>query len=201
VASNGSVADLQQKWDRAARWYDCGAAILELAVFRDLRRKLLASARGRVLEVAAGTGANLPHYPQAARVTAVDLSSAMLRKARRRGARRAGIMEAAALALPDATFDTVVSTLGTCTFPDPVAAVREMRRVCRPGGRILLLEHGRSDHARVAAYQDRSAAGHARYLGCWWNRDPLETVRQAGLEPYAAKRMLLGIVHVIEARA
>jgi ubiquinone/menaquinone biosynthesis C-methylase UbiE len=143
----------------------------------------------------------MPHYPDGARVTAVDLSPAMLRKARRRGARRASVMDAGLLALPGAAFDTVVSTLGTCTFPDPVAAIREMRRVCRPGGRILLLEHGRSSHPRVAAYQDRTAPGHAKYLGCWWNRDPLETVRLAGVEPYATRRMLLGIVHVIEARA
>ena len=195
-----ATADLQQKWDRAARWYDWAAAILELAVFRDLRRQLLASAQGRVLEVAAGTGANLPHYPAGARVTAVDLSPAMLDKARRRGLRRASVMDAGVLALPDSSFDTVVSTLGTCTFPDPVAAVREMRRVCRPGGRILMIEHGRSDRPLLAAYQDRTAAAHARHLGCWWNRDPLEALRVAEVEVYATKRTLLGIVHVIEVR-
>jgi len=196
-----AAADLQQKWDRAARWYDWGVALLEIAVFRDLRRRLLASAHGRVLEVAAGTGANLPYYPTGTHITAVDLSPAMLEKARRRGVRHASVMDAGVLALPDSSFDTVVSTLGTCTFPDPVAAVREMRRVCRPGGRILLLEHGRSDRPRLAAYQDRKAAGHAKHLGCWWNRDPLETVRSAGLDPYAARRTLFGIIHVIEARA
>ena len=195
-----SVTDLQAKWDRASRWYDWGTALLELLVFRGLRRALLASVEGRVLEVAAGTGSNLAHYPDGARVTAVDLSPGMLQRARQRGADDLCLMDAGRLAVADASFDTVVSTLGTCTFPDPVAALREMRRVCRPGGRILLLEHGRSDRPRFAAYQDRTAASHACHLGCWWNRDPLRSVRAAGLEPFTATRRLFGIVHVIEAR-
>lgn len=103
------------------------------------------------------------------------------------------------LAFRDGSFDTVVSTLSTCTFPDPVEALREMRRVCRPGGRILLLEHGRSTRPGVAAWQDRRTAKHAAHLGCWWNREPLDNVRRAGLEPRSTTRTFLGIVHVIHA--
>jgi len=95
-------------------------------------------------------------------------------------------------------FDTVVSTLGTCTFLDPVEALCEMRRVCRPGGRILLLEHGRSDRPGIAEWQDRRAPKHAACLGCWWNREPLENVRKAGLKPHTATRGLLGMVHIID---
>jgi ubiquinone/menaquinone biosynthesis C-methylase UbiE len=194
------LSELQAKWNHASRWYDYGVAVLELFVFRALRRKLLASAKGRVLEVAAGTGANLAWYPAGLRITAVDLSPGMLQRARHRGAADLSLMDAGRLALADASFDTVVSTLGTCTFPDPVAALREMRRVCRPGGRILLLEHGRSDRPRFAAYQDRTAASHARHLGCWWNRNPLHALREAGIEPTKATRRLFGTVHTIEAR-
>jgi ubiquinone/menaquinone biosynthesis C-methylase UbiE len=125
----------------------------------------------------------------------------MLARARSRGAPKVVVMDAGQLAFRDGSFDTVVSTLGTCTFPDPVEALREMRRVCRPGGRILLLEHGRSSRPRVAAWQDRRAAKHAGYFGCWWNREPRETVRLAGLEPRSATRTFLGMVHVIEAEA
>jgi ubiquinone/menaquinone biosynthesis C-methylase UbiE len=193
-----SLAELQQKWEKAAVWYDWAVLALEVLVFRRLRRRLLASARGRVLDVAAGTGSNLRYYPAGTRTTAVDLSPAMLARARRSGIGELAVMDAGQLAFPDASFDTVVSTLATCTFPDPVAAIREMRRVAKPSGRILLLEHGRSDRARIAAYQDRTATAHARHVGCWWNREPLEALRAAGLQP-AGSRTFFGMVYVIEA--
>lgn len=196
-----ALRDLQSKWDRASRWYDFAVAPLEVLIFRRLRSRLLKSAVGRVLEVAAGTGANLGRYPAGVNVVSVDLSPAMLAKARAHGASEAAVMDAGRLAFRDGSFDTVVSTLGTCTFPDPVEALREMRRVCRPGGRILLLEHGRSNRQGIAAWQDRRAPKYAAHLGCWWNREPLENVRKAGLEPRVATRTFLGIVHVIEANA
>lgn len=195
-----SLRDLQLKWDRGSRWYDFGVAALELLIFRRLRSRLLSHARGPVLEVAVGTGANLAHYPAGLDVIAIDLSPGMLSRARRRGAGKPAVMDAARLAFRDGSFETVVSTLGTCTFPDPVEALREMRRVCRPGGRILLLEHGRSDRPGIAEWQDRRAESHARHLGCWWNRDPLANVRKAGLEPHLAIRQIFGMVYVIQVR-
>ena len=194
-----SLLDLQGKWDRASRWYDLATVALEAVVFRRLRSRLLKSSVGQVLEVAAGSGLNLAHYPGGLDITAVDLSPGMLIRARNRGARKAAVMDAQHLAFRDGSFDTVVSTLGTCTFPDPVEALREMRRVCRQGGRILLLEHGRSNRPGLANWQDRHAAKWAAHLGCWWNRDPLENVRKAGLEPLAATRGFLGMVQVIQA--
>jgi ubiquinone/menaquinone biosynthesis C-methylase UbiE len=162
-----TLRDLQGKWERAPRWYDLAVVPLELLIFRRLRSRLLRSAAGRVLEVAAGTGVNMGHYPAGVDIVSVDLSPSMLARARSRGAPKVAVMDAGQLAFRDGSFDTVVSTLGTCTFPDPVEALREMRRVCRPGGRILLLEHGRSTRPGVAAWQDRRAARHAAYLDCW----------------------------------
>ena len=196
-----ALGELQTKWERASRWYDLAVGPLELLIFRRLRVRLLRSAVGRVLEVGAGTGVNLRHYPPGVDIVSVDLSAAMLARARSRGASKIAVMDAGRLAFRDASFDVVVSTLATCTFPDPVEALREMRRVCRPGGRILLLEHGRSTRPRVAAWQDRRAAKHAAYLGCWWNREPLDHVRRAGLEPRSTARTFLGMVHVIQADA
>lgn len=195
------LGDLQSKWDRASRWYDLGVVPLELLVFRRLRARLLRSAAGRVLEVAAGTGVNLGHYSADVNIVSIDLSPAMLARARAHGASRVVVMDAECLAFRDGSFDIVVSTLGTCTFPDPVAALHEMRRVCRPGGRILLMEHGRSDWPAIAKWQDSRAPKHAELLGCWWNREPLENVRKAGLEPVVATRTFFGMVHVIEAVA
>jgi len=196
-----ALRELQGKWDRASRWYDLATVVLEALVIRRLRSRLLESASGRVLEVAGGTGWNLRHYPAGADIISVDLSPGMIAKARKRGASKVAVMDAEHLAFRDGLFDTVVSTLGTCTFLDPVGALREMRRVCRPGGRILLLEHGRSDRPGIAAWQDRRALKHAACLVCWWNREPLENGRKAGLRPQTAIRRLLGMVHVIRASA
>lgn len=194
-----SLRNLREKWDGASRWYDFATAGLEVLIFRRLRCQLLKSAVGRVLEVAVGTGSNLAHYPAGVDIIVVDLSPRMISKARQRGAQKAAVMDAQHLAFRDGSFDTVVSTLGTCTFPDPIEVLREMRRVCRPSGHILLLEHGRSSRPAIAAWQDRHAAQWAAHLGCWWNREPLESVRRAGLDPQTTIRGFLGMVHVIQA--
>jgi ubiquinone/menaquinone biosynthesis C-methylase UbiE len=196
--------EIRQKYDKVAPRYDLLEAIPELLGLRRLRGSLLKRAAGRVLEIAAGTGKNLRYYPRSCQLTAVDLSPRMLEVARKR-ADRLGlhipflVMDAEALAFPDQSFDTVVSSLSVCTFPDPVAALREMARVCRADGRILLLEHGRSDREWLGRWQDRRADRYAEYLGCRWNREPLDLVRQAGLTLLAVRRAFFGIFHVLEA--
>ncbi len=197
-------ADIRRKYARIARWYDLLEVALELLAARRLRRWLLAGATGAVLDVGAGTGRNLPFYPPGARLTLADLSREMLGVAAARARRLARpaalvVADAEALPFPDGRFDSVVSSFALCTYVDPLAALRELSRVCRPGGRILLLEHGRSDRAWLGRFQDRRAARHARILGCHWNREPAELVAQAGLPLRAARRLLLGTLHVIQA--
>jgi ubiquinone/menaquinone biosynthesis C-methylase UbiE len=109
-------------------------------------------------------------------------------------------MDAQSLDFPDDSFDTVISALSTCTFPDPGAALREMDRVCRPDGRILLLEHGRSDVGPIARYQEWRADAHYAKAGCRWTQEPLAVARDAGLDVVAADSALFGIVTTIEAR-
>lgn len=197
--------EIRQKYERFARWYDLMDGIPEMLGVRRLRRRLLQRASGKVLEIAVGTGRNLRHYLKTCKITAVDFSPAMLGVARRR-ADRLGLtipfllMDAERLAFPDQCFDTVVSSLSMCTFPDPATALREMARVCRADGRILLLEHGRSDREWLGRWQDRRADRHAKALGCRWNREPLDLARQAGLKLEAAQRLFLGIIHIIDAR-
>lgn len=202
--SKHSKQTLQQKYDRAARWYDVGETILGWLGVGRLRRKLLRKASGKVLEVAVGTGKNLPHYPRGCAITAIDLSPEMLNVARKRANRlnldaTFHVMDAEALDFPDGSFDTVVSTLSTCTFPDPVKALQEMARVCRPGGKVLLLEHGRSSQPYIARFQDRHAEGFEKPLGCHWNREPLELVKHTGLSLVTARRTFFGVLHTIEA--
>lgn len=198
--------EIQQKYQKVARWYDWGEILMELLGIRKLRRSLLRHASGKILEIAVGTGANLPFYPEDSQLTAIDLSPAMLEIARRR-ADRLGLrvhflmMDAEHLAFPDHSFDTVVDSLSLCTVPDPVAALREMARLCRPGGRVLLLEHGRSDREWLGRWQDRHADGHLRRLCCRWNQHPLELIDAAALRVIRARRTFWGIFHVCEAAA
>ena len=98
-----------------------------------------------------------------------------------------------------ASFDTVVSSLTTCTFPNPVAALQDMARVCRTNGKILLLEHGRSNREWLGRLQDRRADRHAQQLGCHWNREPLKLVREAGLKVSNSQRLFFGVFHRIAA--
>jgi ubiquinone/menaquinone biosynthesis C-methylase UbiE len=199
-----SREELREKYDRMARWYDWAVGLPEIIGVRKLRRALFGRARGKVLEVAAGTGKNLPFYPGGCDITAVDMSPAMLEIARARAKRldlkvAFATMDAERLEFPDRSFDTVVSSLSTCTIPDPVAALREMARVCRTNGRILLLEHGRSSREWLARWQDRRAPRHAEMLGCQWNREPLDLVRQSGLRLISNRRIFFGVLHTIEA--
>lgn len=196
--------EIRQKYEKFAPWYDLMEGIPELLGIRKLRRELLQRASGKVLEIAVGTGRNLRYYPKDCQITAVDLSPAMLEIARKR-ANRLGrditflIMDGEALAFSNQSFDTVVSSLTLCTFPDPVAALREMARVCHANGRILLLDHGRSDHKWLAEWMDRKANRHAERFGCCWNREPQDFVRHAGFRLITARRHFFGIFHVLEA--
>lgn len=136
----------RRRWDRQAPRYDRAMGLAERYWFGDTREWVCSRARGRVLEVAVGTGLNLPHYPTGARVTGVDVSDAMLRQARDRAGRLGrpvGLRLADAEALPfnEAAFDSVVCTFSLCAIPDPVGALAEMQRVLRPGGWLLLADH------------------------------------------------------------
>jgi ubiquinone/menaquinone biosynthesis C-methylase UbiE len=199
-----TTKEISEKYNRFARWYDWVEGVPDILGVGTLRRRLLQRASGRVLEVAVGTGKNLRYYPPGCRISVVDVSREMLNVARKRTAKLSmnvsfSLTDAEALPFSDKSFDTVVSSLTTCTFPNPVAALKEMARICRPGGRILLVEHGRSDREWLGRWQDKTAERHSRQLGCHWNREPLELVRQAGLKVVETQRVFLGILYNIEA--
>ena len=172
---------------------------------RRLRQKLLSKATGKILDVACGTGLNLPMFPAGSDITAVDLSPNMLGVARAAAARHGlqvnfAVMDAENLKFADRIFDTVVSTLSTCTFPDPVKALQEMKRVCRPNGLILLLEHGHSSLPWLANFQDRNEYRHYQeHAGCRWNQDPQALVKSAGIKILRSRRNILGMFHSMEA--
>ena len=196
--------EIAARYDAFAHRYAALDRLEPVTGLRWLRRRHLAGARGDVLVIAAGTGMDLRALAHVTRPVLTDISPGMLAVAARRAttARRdvaCLVMDAQALALRGGSFDTVVSTLSLCTFPDPVAALREMARVCRPDGRVLLLDHGLSHLPWLARYQRRRDPAHARRLGCHVNRDPVALTVTAGLRPVRVRRVLLGTHYLIEA--
>ena len=170
-----------------ARVYDPFLALGERSGMRDLRRETLATARGRVLEIGAGTGLNLKLYPGA--VTAITLAepdAPMAARLRRRvsgASHPVEVVQAPAEQLPfaDGSFDTVVSTLVLCTVADMAASLREIGRVLAPGGQLLFVEHVRAGHGRLVRWQERLHEPWRRFAcGCHCNRDTAVALRDNG---------------------
>lgn len=163
--------------------YDRMMSDTEEAGLREHRHALLANARGRVLEIGAGTGLNLAHYgPEVTELVMTEPEPPMAQRLREK-ATQGEIVEAGAekLPFPDDSFDAVVSTLVLCTVPDQDSAIAEIRRVLKPDGQLLFLEHVRSSDPKTAKWQDRFLrpwrfVGH----GCHCNRDTAAALTRAG---------------------
>jgi ubiquinone/menaquinone biosynthesis C-methylase UbiE len=171
-------------WSRVfATFYDPTLWLGEVAGMRRRRAELLAQARGRTLELGAGTGLNLPHYPDVELILLEPDPAMRARLARRAAA--AELLDAGAEAIPleDDSVDTVVATLVLCTVDDPAATLDEIARVLRPDGQLLLIEHVRAHQTRLARWQDRLEAPWRHFaVGCRCNRSTGELLRAAGFE-------------------
>ncbi len=195
---------VRAQWQRYAPRYDRDMGLCERLQFGGGREWVCSRAVGETLEVAVGTGRNLPFYPDGITLTGIDFSPAMLDHARARAAelgRDVTLLEADAQSLPfpDASFDTVVCTLGLCGFPDERAAIAEMYRVLRPGGTLLLLDHIVSHHAPVRLCQTVLEKLTLRMLGDHLTRRPLPLVQQAGFLVRQQERLKLGTVERLAA--
>jgi ubiquinone/menaquinone biosynthesis C-methylase UbiE len=166
--------------------YDAVMWPFERAAVGGWRRRLAAGARGRVLEIGTGTGAQLRWYAHCASVTALEPDASMRDRARRRAARAAApvtVVDGRAEELPfaDASFDAAVSAFALCTVADPAAALAELRRVLVPGGALLLLEHVHLRWEPGRALQSRAAPAWAAVAGgCRLDRDTVRFAREAG---------------------
>ncbi len=176
--------------------YDLALKPLEYLWLRALRAKLLAHARGKTLEVGVGTGLNLPHYPPGTVVIAIDPDASMRHRALMRLGLRARLEEGDAenLAFNDGEFDTVVATLVLCSVSSPETALKEIYRVLKPGGRLLLLEHVRPPQALLGRLSDAlTPAWKLISGGCHLNCNPQPLVKALGFQIIKSETFWNGI--------
>lgn len=182
-----------RRYDRLAPLYDICNAPMELFALRARRRRLLARARGRVLEAGLGTGRNLDYYSPGVELTGIDVSERMLERARRRAAsagraidvRQADVRR---LPFPDGSFETVTATCLFCSAVDPIAGLAELRRVVTPEGQVLLLEHVRPRNRILGLLADLVSPLSRRLFGPSLNRRTEENALAAGLELVEVRR-------------
>lgn len=189
----GEQSRVTRRYDRMAWLYDIYNAPMEWMGTRRRRARLLARASGRVLEVGVGTGRNLEHHPKTVTLSAIDISPLMLARARRRAGSLNRVVafevaDVAALPYRDDTFDTTVATCVFCSVADPVEGLRELGRVTKPEGRILLLEHVRPRNRLLGWLADLATAVTRRLFGFRANRRTEENVATADLNIVEVRR-------------
>lgn len=178
----------RRRYDRIAPVYDLMEGVVEGLFFKRWREELWSQVEGRrVLDVGAGTGKNIPYYPQSAEVTAIDISQRMLKKAHKRAdshGREVSIrhMDAQEMDFGNDVFDAAVATFVFCSVPDAVKGLEEIRRVVVPGGRVYLLEHTRAKYEWMGRVMDFFDPLTVRLMGPHINRRTVENVRKSGLE-------------------
>lgn len=203
MASETPTARSIRVWDKMAPSYDKSMSFFERIQFAGGREWICSRAGGDTLEVAIGTGRNLPFYPEGVRLTGIELSPAMLAIARDRAARlgaKVDLKEGNAEALPfaDNSFDSVVCALSLCTIPDHAKAISEMARVLKPGGKLLLLDHIGSRIRPVWAVQRLLEMLTARN-GEYMTRRPLPMLADAGLRVVESEQLKWGTVERVAA--
>ncbi|MBD3315405.1 MAG: methyltransferase domain-containing protein [Chitinivibrionales bacterium] len=197
------MPDTQKIYDRNARWYDMFESPMEWALFSHWRSQLFTKIKGRrLLEVGVGTGKNISLYPENSQVTAVDFSNRMLVFARRRAANLGKSvdirqMDIRRLRFPDHSFDASIATFVFCSVPDPVAGLREIRRVLRPGGKLHMLEHVRPGNRIAGRLFDLFNPVAVRLSGANINRQTVENVRKAGFLIVRNRSLLTGVFREI----
>jgi phosphatidylethanolamine/phosphatidyl-N-methylethanolamine N-methyltransferase len=195
-----------KRYDRIAPVYDLMEGLVERSRYSDWRRLAWSKVEGeKILEVGVGTGKNFPYYPVGVKMTAIDFSEKMLRRARERAARD-GVkvdllqMDAQAMDFEDNTFDSVAATFVFCSVPDPFRGLEEIRRVVRPDGKIVLLEHVLSANRVIAGLMNLVNPVVSRLMGPSINRRTVENVGRSGLVVERVTDLAAGIFKLIEAR-
>jgi methyltransferase OMS1 len=206
--------DLSDRFDKEAEGYDEKVDLSETLLFlTSKRKKLTAQAKGHVLEVAVGTGRNIPYYntKQCATVTLLDSSGPMLAVAKRKWIdthkeyfsrvsfkQQSGLDPMVPPYGAQEGYDTVIQTMGLCSTPEPVKLLQNIEASTNESGQILLLEHGKSHYDWLNDLLDKTAPAHADEHGCWWNKDIGKIVEESGLEVVNIQRYNFGTTWWLE---
>jgi ubiquinone/menaquinone biosynthesis C-methylase UbiE len=205
MKETGKPNRTRRRYDRLAFAYDIIEAPFERHRFAGWRVRLRERIVGTsVLEVGVGTGKNFPYYPYGVKVVGIDLSPRMLARARRKALkldRSVDLreMDVQSLEFPDHCFDTVFATFVFCSVPDPLDGLRELRRVCKPNGRLLLLEHMRPENVLLGLIFDALNPMVVRMMGANINRRTMDNIRSAGWNVRIEENLSSDIVRWIEA--
>ena len=199
-------AAIKKRYDRIAPYFEGLEAVMEGLFFKNWRKKLWAKVDGHhILEVGVGTGKNFDYYPGDAQITAIDFSQEMLRQATHKKDRKAvsvelNLMDVQSLAFADNSFDTIIGSFVFCSVPLPVKGLKELYRVCKPGGQVLLLEHVLSSKPVIAKVMNFINPAIVALVGANINRDTVKNVKACGFASVRIDERSGDIIKLIEAR-
>ncbi|MGR8933721.1 MAG: class I SAM-dependent methyltransferase [Gammaproteobacteria bacterium] len=203
---NTETETIKRRYDRIAPFFDSLEGMMEKMLFGARRRRLWSRVEpGKVLEVGVGTGKNFAYYPSGAKITAIDFSTKMLAQARSKASRQQRpidlrLMDVQQLEFPDDSFDTAVATFVFCSVPSPLQGLQEIRRVLKPGGRLLLLEHVISSRPLPAVLMNVFNPLVVTLAGANINRDTLANVLLSGFAEIHEDPISGDILKLIDAR-
>lgn len=197
--------DIIKRYDRISSVYDMFEAPMDLMALRKWRVELMRELEGKVLEVGVGTGKNIEFYPNGMDITGIDFSQGMLKKAKQRAeklGRKVELlqMDAESMDFEDNTFDTVFTTCVFCSVPDPILGLREIRRVCKESGKIIMIEHVRSEKKLLGLLMDVLNPIVVNIYGANINRRTVDNVRNAGFTEIQVTDLYTDIVKKITIR-
>ena len=206
TTENKATRIIKKRYNRVAPVYDFMVSLVERSHHNKWREMLWSRVAGsKILEVGVGTGKNFPYYPEDAEITAIDFSDKMLSRAREKAGKqgvnvRLQQMDVQNLEFEDDTFDTVVASCVFCSVPDPIRGLIEVVRVCKPGGKVVLLEHVLSANRILARLMNLANPLVVRSIGANINRRTIENVIKSGLRVEQVTGLAAGIFKLIEAR-
>ncbi len=199
-------AAIRKRYDRIAPYFEGMEAVVEGLVFKSWRKKLWDQVEGHhILEVGVGTGKNFDYYPKDARMTAIDFSEQMLKQATLKRDRKNTVvnlelMDIQSLCFADNSFDTVICSFVFCSVPMPVKGLKELYRVCKPGGQVLLLEHVLSSNPVLAAVMNLLNPVIVGLFGANINRNTVKNVKACAFTSVHVDERSGDIIKLIEAR-